>query len=80
MGGTSRPDVNQPGNLLLLCGDGVSGCHGWATVGDVAEATRRGVVVPLGCADPAGVPVELWSGRVVLLGHTYQHVGWYVPA
>ncbi|MBM0205776.1 hypothetical protein JNW90_24235 [Micromonospora sp. STR1s_5] len=76
MGGTRRENVNHPGNLMLLCGDGVSGCHGWATVGDVDEARRRGVVVPLECADPAGVPVELWSGRVVLLGHFYEQVGW----
>lgn len=79
MGGTARVDVNDPGNLMLLCGDGVAGCHGWATVGDVTEAGRRGIVVPLACADPAGVPVELWSGRVVLLGAFYLEVGWSYP-
>lgn len=77
MGGTRREDTHDPANLMLLCGDGVSGCHGWATVGNVVEATRRGIVVPLSCLDPAGVPVELWSGRLVLLGSFYEQVGWH---
>lgn len=29
MGGTRRPDTNEPQNLLLLCGSGTTGCHGW---------------------------------------------------
>lgn len=29
MGGTKRGDTNQPANLLLLCGSGTTGCHGW---------------------------------------------------
>lgn len=28
-GGTSIAWVNQPANLLVLCGSGVTGCHGW---------------------------------------------------
>lgn len=28
MGGTTRPDVNSPANILLLCGTGTTGCHG----------------------------------------------------
>lgn len=29
MGGTRNPAINAPANLLVLCGDGVSGCHGY---------------------------------------------------
>lgn len=29
MGGTSDPRVNDPRNLILLCGSGTTGCHGW---------------------------------------------------
>ena len=29
MGGTRRPDANAPQNLLVLCGSGTTGCHGW---------------------------------------------------
>lgn len=29
MGGTRRPDANSPQNLLVLCGSGTTGCHGW---------------------------------------------------
>lgn len=29
MGGTDRPDTNQPQNLLAVCGSGTTGCHGW---------------------------------------------------
>lgn len=29
MGGTRKPDSNSPANLLVLCGTGTTGCHGW---------------------------------------------------
>ena len=29
-GGTSLAWVNQPANLIVLCGSGTTGCHGWA--------------------------------------------------
>jgi hypothetical protein len=29
MGGTDRTELNEPSNLLALCGSGTSGCHGW---------------------------------------------------
>lgn len=28
-GGSSDPATNVPSNLLLLCGSGTTGCHGW---------------------------------------------------
>lgn len=29
MGGTKKKEINDPSNLLLLCGSGTTGCHGW---------------------------------------------------
>jgi hypothetical protein len=29
MGGTRDKDINNHSNLLLLCGSGTTGCHGW---------------------------------------------------
>lgn len=29
MGGSREPELNQPPNLILLCGSGTDGCHGW---------------------------------------------------
>lgn len=78
-GGTDVPWINDRSNLLLLCGDGVSGCHGWCTVGEVGEARRRGIVLPLSCSDPAAVPLELASGRLVMLDAPfYRQVGWRI--
>lgn len=29
MGGDKRPEINAASNAVLLCGSGVTGCHGW---------------------------------------------------
>jgi hypothetical protein len=29
MGGSKNANLHRPGNLILLCGSGVDGCHGW---------------------------------------------------
>lgn len=29
MGGTRDPEINSSTNLILLCGSGTTGCHGW---------------------------------------------------
>lgn len=29
MGGSKRPELHQPANLIVLCGSGTTGCHGW---------------------------------------------------
>lgn|GEM_PF-1973501 len=77
MGGTSRVDVHELHHLLVVCGDGTRGCHGWVE-SERAEARRRGLLVEQ-AVDAAGVPVELSSGRLVLLdpvGVFYRHAGW----
>jgi hypothetical protein len=55
MGGSREKWVNLPGNLLLLCGSGVTGCHGW--VESHRETARAsGFLVPL---NGAKLPAEL---------------------
>lgn len=42
MGGTDLADTHDMGNLLLICGTGVSGCHGWI------ENDERGLAEGMG--------------------------------
>jgi 5-methylcytosine-specific restriction protein A len=65
MGGTRDPAINYPSNLLWLCGNGTTGCHGWIEH-NRASARRSGWLVPYG-RDPTQVPVRLWDRRLVLL-------------
>jgi hypothetical protein len=64
MGGTRRPDTNQPQNLMAVCGSGVTGCHG-RIESDRAWAVTRGYLLP-DTADPATVPVRLTRAVVLL--------------
>lgn len=79
MGGSRDPKLNLPSNLLVLCGSGVSGCHGF-TESRREEAYRHGLLVRRG-DDPAVVPV-MYRGAWVLLvddGTTQAspvHVAW----
>lgn len=42
-GGTSRTDVHDLHHLLILCGDGVRGCHGWVETKERARAWELGL-------------------------------------
>lgn len=44
MGGSRGSWVNAPGGLIVLCGSGTTGCHGWVTE-HPAEAAECGWVV-----------------------------------
>lgn len=44
MGGTKRSDTNEPANLLLLCGSGTTGCHGWVE-SHRKEALADGIIL-----------------------------------
>lgn len=55
------------GNLMLVCGSGTTGCHGWITVNPM-EAARLGYTVTgqriskrSGADSPTDVPVLRWS-------------------
>lgn len=55
MGGTSRPDVHAAYQLLLLCGSGITGCHGHVEQ-QRTEAYAFGWLVKHG-QDPAEIRV-----------------------
>lgn len=67
MGGTTRPEVNSPVNILLVCGTGTTGCHGFIEA-HRTSAEAEGWLVRHG-QDPGSVPVMvhagLWAWRVV---------------
>lgn len=61
MGGDARPETDQAGNLLLLCGSGTTGCHGWVHQGgNRGEALEAGWLVSRFEEDPSAVPVALF--------------------
>lgn len=45
-GGTSLAWVNEAANLIILCGSGTTGCHGWVE-NNRREARDLGYLVPL---------------------------------
>lgn len=59
MGGTSRPEINDPVNLALLCGSATTGCHGYIE-SHRTEAYEMGWLVH-SWDDPAAVP---WQSAV----------------
>lgn len=61
MGGTTDPAINSPANLIVLCGDGVRGCHGWVE-SHREEASAAGWSIPQ-WEDPTTVPVTYWDGK-----------------
>lgn len=64
MGGTRRLDVNLPSALIVVCGSGTAGCHGWIEARRT-ESYDMGLLLHAG-DDPAAVPVELAVGLVYL--------------
>lgn len=64
MGGSRRPETNLPGNLLVLCGSGTTGCHGW-TETHRDEALSMGLLVSQFVTDPDQVPVQTYCGWFV---------------
>lgn len=73
-GGTRRPEINHPSNLLWVCGTGTTGCHGHME-SYRTEALDNGWLLH-DRADAREEPVLLWDGRRVLLddegGWTYS--------
>jgi hypothetical protein len=64
MGGSKRPEVNAPSNILMLCGSGTTGCHGWVE-SNREEAYELGLLVHM-WQKPVEVPVTLWHGTFLL--------------
>lgn len=63
MGGTRRPWINMPGNLITLCGSGTTGCHHWVESHRV-QARAWGYLC-YDTADPALVAVYTADGYVL---------------
>lgn len=63
----SRRGEDTTHNLILLCGSGTQGCHGWAH-SNITDATREGYSVP-SWADPA-----IWPIRLFLFGWVFLTV------
>lgn len=75
-GGSALVATHDLSNLLLVCGDGTTGCHGFIE-SERTYAYGRGLLVHRG-DDPAAIPLELASGRLVLLdvrGGFYMEIG-----
>jgi len=55
MGGTKKKEINDPTNLLLLCGSGTTGCHGWIE-SNRQQSYELGLLVKQS-DEPADIPV-----------------------
>ena len=67
MGGSRSLWVNQPANLVLACGTGVTGCHGWIE-SNRQDGRDLGWLVPRNAVYlPETVPVTYWDGVTYLL-------------
>lgn len=70
MGGTTWTGIHSPALLVLLCGDGTTGCHGWIE-SNRAAALRLGWLLTrhLFDIDPADVPLRWDDGELRLYLH-----------
>ena len=76
MGGTRTAWVNQPANLIVLCGSGTTGCHGWVER-NRAEALRDGFLISrIGIQTAENTQLQHALHGRVLLGND----GGWVPA
>lgn len=67
-GGTSLEATNFLDNLLLICGTGTTGCHGWMETQEREAARSLGFVLDHTYVDGRPVqawryPVRIWGGR-----------------
>lgn len=61
--GRRCPDPHRLSNVILLCGDGVRGCHGWAHA-HPSDAYDSGFMVPrVGTAETEDVSIVDLHGR-----------------
>jgi hypothetical protein len=56
-GGTRWPQINSPANLLLVHGDGTTGCHGWIEDSPIEAKSAGYAISRLTDVDPATIPV-----------------------
>lgn len=68
MGGTKAKWINEPANLVTLCGSGTTGCHGHVEH-HPTEAKAFGWSVSRNGPPPSDVPVLTQDGWVFLDNH-----------
>lgn len=64
MGGSRDPLINSPANIVLLCGSGTEGCHGWVE-SNREDSYQSGLLIHRE-DDPSELPVTLRYGTVYL--------------
>jgi hypothetical protein len=57
MGGTTDPAVNTASNLMVICGSGVTGCHGWIE-SNRTQAYAEGWLLHSG-QNPEAIPARI---------------------
>ncbi|UQN29451.1 HNH endonuclease [Brachybacterium kimchii] len=65
--GRGGDSPHSPANLVLLCGSGTTGCHGWVHAHPAAAYAAGLMVRRLGILTPAEVPITTPRGEVYLL-------------
>ena len=66
MGGSREASINDPANLLTLCGSGTTQCHGFVE-SHPGWSRDHGYSVSFYGTAPPRVPVWTWRGWVLLL-------------
>jgi hypothetical protein len=61
MGGSRRPDANEPQNLVLMCGTGTTECHGHVEKNRL-EAFESGFLIRQH-DDPLNIPLQSYDRR-----------------
>lgn len=72
MGGTKNEWINDQSNLLLLCGSGTTGCHGWIER-NRADSYGDGFLVH-SYENPWDVPVMVHRGHPLRLNQEHPRV------
>ena len=67
MGGSKLPWVDKPGNLILLCGSGTTGCHGYVESHRAFGRASGFLVSANGQRKPVEVPIHHSIHGLVIL-------------
>ena len=78
MGGTSKKEINNPSNLILLCGSGTTGCHGWVE-SNREKAYELGLLVKQS-QNPADVIFHDMSGNKWQIDDHFRKQIAYIPS
>lgn len=74
MGGSNSLDINIFPNLILLCGTGTTGCHGWVE-SHREQAYKEGLLLHSGLSNPILTPafsehrgfwIDLTTGKYIV--------------